>query len=274
MSKWREKQWRIPYKDEVVRDSDGNIGIVTGSMGNLVKRRLWINNVNGTEIYSDADAELFMVVSLDESKKFNVDRLKALGFRENCLCSFRNNNDVPLELLHVEWNELAHAPLFVLRDLRKIDENIVKTNNECDLKPFDLNLPPLESFFSSVDSNLKYRLEINLVEISRDGWAGVGSPWEFMNSETAMNEVENWKSRLKIRRIMSVINANWEITFPCWTISMIIKDQEKHLVVKTVDSLVGCTSYFPTALHAATALKLLPEDNWKKSLTISTDLLY
>ena len=48
MSGWREKEWKLPRKGEVVKDPDGNLGWVLRSEGTLTKRILWIENVKGT----------------------------------------------------------------------------------------------------------------------------------------------------------------------------------------------------------------------------------
>lgn len=274
MSEWREKEWRIPRKGEVVRDHDGNLGIVTGSLGTLTKRKLWVSNVNDTEIHTEEDAELFNVVGLDVAKNFHIQRLDKKGFREGSLCMFKNSTEIPLEVIHIEWNAARAIPILWLQDLRSYDDNILKTDNIESLSPFDLNFPPIDAIFSLEDSGLKWRLEINLVEVERPGWAGSGSPWEFSSKESALEEVENWKARLKIRRVSSVINSSWKIKFPCWTIEILEKDDKILSKVKLIDSYSGFPAYFSTALHAATALKLLPLETWKRAFISSQDPLF
>ena len=100
-----------------------------------------------------------------------------------------------------------------------------------------------------------------------------GSPWEFSNKEDALQEVEIWKSRLRIRRIASVINADWKIQFPAWTIESIKKDNKILTRVKQVDSFNGSPCYFKTALLAANAINLVPEIDWYNSLILSQDHL-
>lgn len=274
MSGWREKEWRIPRKGDVVKDHDGNLGIVTGSLGTLTKRRLWVSNVNDTEIHTDEYAELFNIVELDVAKKFHIQRLDIKGFREGSLCMFKNSTEIPLEVIHIEWNSVRAIPILWLQDLRSYDDNILKTEHVESLSPFDLNFPPIDTIFSSEDSGLKWRLEVNLVEVERPGWAGSGSPWEFSSKEKALEEVENWKSRLQIRRVSSVINSSWNINFPCWTIELIEREGKTLSRVKNVDSYNGFPGYFPTALHAATALKLLPLETWKRAFISSQDPLF
>lgn len=273
MSKWREKEWRIPRKGEVVKDAYGNLGIVTKSQGTFTKRNLYVSNVNGTEIYTNEPAESFFVVELDVAKKFHIERLSLKGFKEGALCTLVGK-DIPLEIIHIEWNPVRAIPILWLKDLRKFEDNIFKTDNETILSIFDLNFPPIEAIFSSYDSGLKWRLEVNLIEVDRPGWTNVGSPWEFKQKQDALNEVENWKSRLKVRRVSSVINSNWKISFPCWTVDSFFNEQKFLLRVKKIESSIGFPCYFPTALHAATALKMIPKEDWQKVFISSQDPLF
>lgn len=273
MSKWREKEWRIPRKGEVVKDTDGNLGIVTRSQGTFTQRSLYVSNVSGTEIYTNEPAEGFSVVELDVAKNFHIEKLALKGFSEGALCTLVND-DVPLEIIHIEWNPVRAVPVLWLKDLRKFDDNILKTDNEFILSTFDLNFPPIETIFSFSDSGLKWRLEVNLIEVNRPGWASVGSPWEFKEKQDALDEVENWKSRLKVRRVSSVINSNWKISFPCWTVDCLFQEKFFLLRVKKIESSIGFPCYFPTALHAATALKIIPQEDWQKVFISSQDPLF
>lgn len=271
---WKEKKWRIPKRHDVVKDPDGNLGVVTRSQGSLKKRQLWVSNVNGTEIYTEEDAEFFIHADPATSRNFHTERLKLKGFYIGSLCSFRNNENIPLEIVQLDWQPLRCIPFFWLKDLREFNGEMMKTDDESNLKPFDLNLPSTDVIFSPQDSGLKWRLEVNLVEVERPGWASSGSPWEFTEYNDAVNEVENWKSRLKVRRVSSVINGDWKITFPCWAIDIIEKENELLHRVKSVESFCGQPGYFKTALHASVAFKLLPIEVWKSALISSADPLF
>lgn len=271
MSKWREKEWRIPRKGEVVKDTEGTLGIVTRTEGTLVKRNLWVSNVSGTEMYTDSPAELFNLADLHTSKQFHIDRLKLKGFHEGCICQFKDKDDIPLELIHIEWNSLYVTPCLWLKDLRSFEESIFKTEDENTLSPFDSSFPPLETILSNIDSGLKYRIDLKLIEVQKPGWSSCGSIWEFKEQESAINEIECWKSRLKIRRVASVINANWSIKFPCWSIDI---SQDLNFRVKKIESFNGSCAYFPSALHAAIALKNVPKSDWEKSFYTSQDSLF
>lgn len=269
MTKWREREWRIPRRGDIVRDHDGNLGLVISSTGTLTKRTISVTDVNGTETHTNEEAEAFFVINLDESKKFHIQRLEHKGLHIGALCSFNGNYDVPLEIIDIEWSALRGTPMFWLKDLREFNDNILKTPKERLIRAFSLNMPPVETIFSIHESNLKWRLDIGLVEKNREGWAGSGSPWEFSTKEKAYKEVGSWKSRLKIRRYASVINANWEIEFPCWT----VVSNGEDFKLEQVAHFIGSPAYFSTALHAATCYKAIPND-WKEALTASQDPLF
>ena len=271
MGPWSEKEWRNPKRGEVVRDEDGNLGVVTLTQGDLNKRRLWVSNVSGTEIHTGAESEKFDLVDRHVTRKFHLERMSIKGLKEGALCSFNGNLDVPLEIMAIEWNGIKDIPLFCLRDMREVVDNIFKTYDENLIKVFDLNLPPLEGMFSKEDSGLKWRLQVDLVEVQNPGWSGCGSPWEFRRKEDALTELENWRSRLLIRRVASVINSDWKIQFPCWSIEMM---NESSFRIKRVDALVALPVYFPSALHAATAIKLVPVEHWNRVFMDSYDEFY
>jgi hypothetical protein len=269
MSNWREREWRMPRKGDVVKDHEGNLGAVVKTTGSLTKRTVCVINYDETEVWTDEPAELFFPLDSEEAKQFHIERLKRKGLDIGSLCSFEDDVDVPLQIVHIEWSALRDVPLFWLRDLRKYEDNILKTPKENLIKPFSLNIPPVDVIFSTNESGLKYRLNINLIEKSVNGWAGSGSPWEFSTKEKAYKEVDIWKSRLRIRRFASVINANWELNFPCWT----IVSNGKQFKLVPVSSYIGSPAYFPSALHAATCLISIPQD-WESALSITYDPLY
>lgn len=274
MSEWREQEWRIPRRGEVVRDSDGNLGRVTRSEGTLQKRRLWISDEKGTEIYSGEDAENFSLVDTKISSDFQHRRYNLMGYEVGKLCSYKGNLNVPLEILQMDWNPVRYKMTICLRDLREFDGEIMKTEERELIPPFDMGFPPIETIFSSTDSGLKYRLDVNLIEKNREGWAPVGSPWEFNSMEDALKEVEAWKARLTIRRVASVLNADWKIEFPCWTVEAKQSDEKTVLRVREIQHMNGSPGYFKTALHAALASKLVFPETWKISLLGSQDSFF
>ena len=273
MGEWREQEWRLPRKNEVVKDQEGVLGRVLHSEGTLTKRKLWVLDEKGTEIYSGVEAENFIVVDVPTTSDFQHRRFNLIGYKVGSLCTFRGNENIPLQVMQMDWSNLRYKMAFCLRDLREFESEIMLTEDEDIIPIIDYNLPDLTNIFTTQDSGLKYRIEVNLAIKDNDNWMNSGSPWEFSNKEDALQEVEIWKSRLRIRRIASVINADWKIQFPAWTIETIKKDDKILTRVCSVDSFNGSPCYFKTALLAANAINLVPEIDWYNSLILSQDHL-
>jgi hypothetical protein len=274
MSEWREQEWRIPRKEEVVKDPDGKLGRVTHTEGTLMKRRLWVENHNGTEMYSGEDAELFQVADLHTTSDFHHLRYNLKGYRVGSLCSYKGDPRIPLEILQMDWSNLRHKMSFCLKDSREFQGEVMLTDDDKLILPFDeSSFPSREGIFSNSDSGLKWRLQINLVESSRDSWTNCGSPWEFFSKDDALKEVENWKARLMIRRVASVLNNEWKIEFPCWTVEAKMIDGKILTRAVEVKHANGSPGYFKTALLAAHASKIISPEEWMKALSPSQDIM-
>lgn len=272
-TKWLQHEWRIPRKGEVVKDPDGNLGRVLRSEGTFTRRILWVLDVNGEEMYAGEPAEMFQLVDIHTESKFQIDRYNVQGYRIGAVCGFKKKSNTPLEIVQMDWNSVRYKMTFCLRNLREFDSQILKTENENLIPIFNENFPPIEGIFSTQDSGLKYRIEVGLSEPIRNGWTNSGSPWEFFTKEDAIAEMECWKSRLKIRRIASVLGADWKILFPCWTVEAKKIEGEIFTRVVMIDSFNGSPGYFKSALHAALALKMLTKEDWLNSLFSSQDHL-
>jgi hypothetical protein len=271
MSSWREKEWKLPRKGEVVKDPDGNLGWVLRSEGTLTKRILWIEDVKGCEIYSGEPAEMFECVENQIASDFHKERYSLKGFRIGALCSYRGDRDVPLEILQMDWSFLRDKMIFCLKDLRNFRGEVMKTENDSNLVIFDENYPSLQEIVSSEDTGLKYRIDVFLAEKDSQGWTNTGSPWEFHDKESALKEVESWRSRLLVRRVSSVLSSHWKVSFPCWTVEAILEEGEFLTRVKRVEALSGAPGYFETASHASLAMKLVPPQDWFRSYFFSHD---
>jgi hypothetical protein len=271
MSSWREKEWKLPRKGEVVKDPDGNIGRVLRSEGTLTKRILWIEDVKGTEIHSGEPAEMFEKIENEIASEFHLKRYDLKGYKVGAICSYRHDKDIPLEILQMDWNFLRDKMTFCLKDLRNFNGTIMKTENDSILEVFNHNYPSLQNIISDTESGLKYRINISVTEKETSGWTNTGSQWEFMNYDDVINEVESWKSRLYIRRVSSVLSSHWKISFPCWTIEATKKGEEFFTRVKKVESSSGEPGFFETSMHASLALKMINPEIWAKSYIYSQD---
>ena len=268
---WEQKEWRVSHRNDIVKDPDGNIGIVTSIGGTILERTVCVSDVKGTEIYTNERSEMFDVVSLEQQKTFNIQRLEFLGYKIGTICLYQGDTSFPLLFIHIEWDSFHNKPVMCFKDLRKYNDNLLKTSDTSKVIPFDIGIPPLETIFSTSESGLPWRLQINLVETNRTGWANSGSVWEFYKKEDALAEVESWKAKLQIRRVASIINGDWKQTFPCWTIELTDIDNESFYRVKLVEGATGAPAYFQSAAHAAQAICILQIVVWKKTLYTSYD---
>jgi hypothetical protein len=270
MKSWAEKEWRIPRKGEVVRDLDGNLGWVVRSQGSLVERSVWINNENDVEIHTCVDSKNFTLVDVEENKKFHLRRHANKGFVIGALCSFKSDLNVPLKIVQLDWNAIRYCMTICLVDMRKFSSEILMTEDSNLLELFSQEFPKIENIFSTYDTGLRWRLDISLVEKDPPGWTNCGSPWEFYSREDAIAEYEIWKSRMKARRLASVINSDWKVSLPAWVVEV---SDNNELRVHPVSTYNGSPAYFRTALHAATALGMLDLKDWKNCMGFTQDTL-
>jgi len=270
MSSWRETEWKMPRKGEVVTDPDGNIGVVLRSQGTFTERTVWVVDVKGDEMYANMPSEMFSRTDKQTTLDFHLKRLDLKGLRVGALCSYKNM-DIPLQIIQMEWSFLRDNMIICLKDLRHFESDVFKTEDEEDLHVFDLNYPSLESILSGHDSGLKWRIIVSLAEKESPSWTNCGSPWEFMEKEDALDEIEIWKSRLTIRRVASVINGEWTVKFPCWTIESIIREEKVLTRVTKVEAANGSAGYFETSMHASLAMTIIDSSVIVKSLGISQD---
>ena len=270
MSNWREPVWKLPRKGDVVKDHEGRIGLVLKIHGPLGGKKLWITDEKGTEIYSEEPSEYFQVVENSVAENFHKERYRIMGFRIGALCSFRDT-DIPLEIVQMDWSFLRNRMIFCIKDLREYKGEIMKTDTLQNLNVFSHEYPPIEQIFSVHESGTKYRIDISLVEKEENGWSTCGSPWEFFDKESALQEIERWKDFLKIRRVASVLSSHWKIKFPCWIVESTNENGEFMTRVRKTNSATGSPGYFQTSLHAALAMKMLPPEVWYRAYNFSQD---
>ena len=269
---WLEPEWKIPRSGDIVKSPDNVLGKVVKIEGTMLKRQLWINDVNGLEIYSGEDAEDFMKVSLDDAKMFEIERHGILGYKVGTICKYKNNSSIPLEIIKMDWNMVRHKMIYHVKDLRVFKEEIFRSDNSSDIIPFKEEYPSLENIYSDSLSGLKYRINISIEKTNNTGWTNCGSPLEFNYEEDAIREIESFNSRLKIRRIASVLNADWNLSFPCYTIDA-FKDNKGNIQSRIIQvkNFINHPGYFKTGCHAAYALKLIPLSDWLNACTVSFD---
>jgi len=167
MSSWREKEWKPLRKGEVVRDHDGNIGYVTEINGSLDQKTVCISNVNETEIHRDEPMSDFYSVEEIVASEFHTQRYALKGFYIGSLCSYKGDREIPLEIVYMSWNNFREKMLFCVKDRRKFNSDVMKTDRQELLIPFDENYPSLEEMFSTTDSGTKWRFHKSPYRSSR-----------------------------------------------------------------------------------------------------------
>jgi len=270
MSKWREQEWKLPRRGDVIKDFDGNIALVVRVEGPINGKKLWATDEKRTEIFSEEPVSQFQIVDNKVASKFHENRYKIMGFEVGALCSYKNT-EIPLEILQVEWSFFRNKMIFCLRDLREFNGEIMKTENLENLKIFSHNYPSIEQMFSVTNTGTKYRIEVSLSERQNPSWENCGSPWEFFKKEDAMKEVERWKAYLKIRRVASILSSHWKVEFPCWIVEAKNFGDKFLTRVRKTESATGSPGYFQTSLHASLAMKIISPETWYLSYNFSQD---
>lgn len=274
--KWVLPEWRNPRKGDVVRDLEGSLCLVVKSQGDLRRRKVWAVNESGVEVYTDADPEGFTFCTVEETRDFNLNFFRSKNLSEGKVCSVKGYENVPMFIEKLEWVPHYLKMRFWLKDLRKPFHDPLKTENYELLEPFELEMPEnFSQMLSENDSSLGCRINVNLAEIEGSGWTVSGSPLSFKDRETAEREVKQWFDRLRVRRLASVINADWKPKFDNKNVNFYVRVTERDNVIFTyVDStteIVGVPAYFKSALHAGLASTYLPPEIWYSASNFTSD---
>jgi hypothetical protein len=100
-----------------------------------------------------------------------------------------------------------------------------------------------------------------------------GNILEFQEYDDALYELEVFKARLTIRRIASVINAEWIPKLPSWIVETSYVDGSLKKRASITESFNGSPAYFKTAAHAAFAMSIIDEKIWRLANGFSSDPL-
>jgi len=273
LTNWGKKEKSAIYVDEVVYDPDYKLGRVSYVTNVLGSKRIWIEDEFGNEIYENQEHKHFFKAPYEETNNFHIRRLAHKGYHVGTICAYRGDVNVPLEIIQMKWENMRRKMLYILYDLRKFEHTPLRSESETRLILPNLNLPDHDGIFTTINSGLKYRIDLQLLEVRDSDFINSGSIWEYSTQEDALRDIENIKARQKIRRVASVINADWKVSFPCWTIEIQQKDNDYQYRVIKVNTLSGYAGYFKTAYHAAYAMKILTPEDWIKSLSNSQDSL-
>lgn len=273
MNPWLEPERRIARKGDVLIDSQGLLIRVMKTDGSLSKRWVWAENVNGTEVYSNEPEENFTHASPEITNSFYKEYFAIRGYSVGTICTYKKDDNIPLEIVQVDWSKFRQKVIICSKDLRQFNSEILKTEEMELLVPSPLAMPNIETILNKSDSSLKWRINLSVTETENNGWTVTGGIFDFQEKDDAYKEIEIWKSRLLIRRVASVINGSWTPSFPSWFVESSYVDGEfRTRVAKTV-TFNGAPAYFPTALHAAHAAKIVTINDWRNSIGFTSDIV-
>ena len=271
MSHWQLQEWRAPRTKEIVQSTlDGALYIVTKVSGLLNSKQIWADDVDSNPRILGEPAENFTVVDKDTSISFLTSMYEKRGVMVGGIVYPIDHPNSPLLIEKMTWTYNSLDIVLSVRNLKSFDSKI-----DCKvgaIAPF--KIPAKEIFFSkNLDSILKYRINLEIIEkltVDNIAWNVNGSFLEFSTEELARREIKAWASRMKIRRISSVlkgssISQNWIVEGSYIDDVFVTRIAEKG-------NLTGNWS-FATPLDAATAIALIDNEEWECALATTTDNL-
>lgn len=265
---WQEKGWRIPKRGEVVKDENNVKGIVTEANGILDKKMLWVNDVKGVELHSNSPAELFTIVSIEETRAFHLEMLCLKGYFPGAYCT-PTTSDIPLQIVSIEhlmWN----AQKIVLRDMRRYDLTTIEVNRTQVLKTSTDSVNPC-AIFDQTDSTLEWKIAFQLEHHEAKGGFNVGSPMSFSTEEEARFEIKRIYCRLKARRIASVMNGDWKNETGWFVIARDHPILGYQIRLEKSIEMIGAPCYFKDALTAAIGSSYMTTEEWFLANSVSRD---
>ncbi len=268
------REERYPRTNDIVRCPEGQIGRIKTTVGSFNQRIVTVEDIHRVEIYTNQPVDSFTVVSTQVAKKFYMDQLALNGFIPGKICLLREDENFPMQIIEADYKIQKFTSHLWVKELLSFDQKIYKTLHENDITVVNIELPSYESFFSSIDSNLQYKLKLELVNKNSDGWLPCGSPFEFLTETDAKKEIESLKSRLMIRRVASVINGDWnpKSAEEAFTIELKRKNGKiLHRIALVETGTNAYIGYFKTALLAALALNYLKVETWISASYFSQD---
>jgi len=124
------------------------------------------------------------------------------------------------------------------------------------------------AFLLDSSSQNSHEIKITLEEkpISENAWTVSGSAISFSSRDLAEMEIESWESRLKIRRVASVLSRSEKVK-P----SIVTSTEDGFLYVTDFKERSGQPAVFNSRVDAAVALITLGERTWMSALNTYLD---
>lgn len=265
---WTLREDRTPRKKDVVIDPNFLLGVVVNTEGEFNRKKLWVEDNHGNEIYSGEPSDLFKVANREQTVSFYLDYKKNTGWVKGRIYSVKGK-DYPLCLVDMGYDLVKQEMLYVFRDLTSPTLKHFKTLNESLVDPIDSWYYEVASnFFSSDASILSHKIEISLhqIEPQPSAWAVTGSAFAFPSQDVAESEIKKWIDRMKIRRAASALSLA-----PKTSLSGVAISEDGFLYVTDFDTVVGQPGFFNSKVAAAVALVALGEPTWINALQVDLD---
>lgn len=260
---------KLPRKNNVVIDVEGNLGVVVKTAGDMVKREIWVEDENGQEIHTKEKPEHFRFANHEQTRSFYLNYKKNKGWEIGKVYSLRGK-DYPLLLEDLEYDLSHQDMMYVFRDLNESTPKFFRTLDESlieHVQPWEQEAV-LGSFVKDLTSRLDHDVEVNIrvnPEFSA-GWSVSGRSFSFDSEFHADQEIKKWIDRMRVRRVASVLQ-----TVKKGELSQISLSEDGNLYVSPFKENNGQPAVFISRVAAALALIFLGEDIWRNSLEIHMD---
>ena len=269
---WTLKEWRNPRKNDVVQDSEGQLGIVVRTKGDphTIYRNIWVESIDGELIWEDANPKDFELCSHRQTRDFYLLYKERKGWKVGTVFTI-TGKDHPLLLVDMEYDLVNQEMVYVFKDLCSPTEKFFKTLKEHLISPIEGEFQDIASsaFIEDETSSLRYKLEVQLVdrgEKFHEGWSVSGSSIFFGEEELAREEIERWVAKMKVRRIASVLS---KIT-PASASHVVISD-DGELYIREVEESCGQPAIFKSKVAAGIAIAVLSKETWLLALENNID---
>jgi hypothetical protein len=270
---WTLREWRNPRKNDVVIDSLGQLGFVisTKSIPNSIERNLWVENVDGEIVWENVSPKEFQLASHDQTRKFYLAYKERKGWKRGKVYCVANR-DHPLLLVDMEYDLVNQEMVYVFKDLTSSEEKFLKTMKEELIEKIegDSQEAAEAAFLEDESSSLRYAIDVNIIDrgesFHKVGWSVSGGALKFGEIELAMAEIQRWVSRMKIRRVASVLSKTSNSSYAEVSIT-----ESGNLFVRDFSGDSGQPAVFNSKISAGIAIATIPIETWRNALSNDID---
>lgn len=266
---WTIREERIPRKKDVVIDVDFNLGVVIKSEGDFGGRLIYVEDINGEEVYSRVPASEFKIANREQTVSFYEEYKKRTGWVKGKIYTVKGK-DYPLILVDLAYDLMKQEMMYVFRDLNVPKIKYIKTfdNSLVEKIPEWYSDCIKNAFQEDSTSILCNEVIVSIKENDPgvDTWSVSGKSFNFSSKNHALIEIEKWMDRMKIRRIASVLSLA-EKTSPV-TVSV---SDEDYLFITDLKFRSGQPAKFNSRIAAGVAIAALGDKVWFSALSNEID---